>query len=354
MLGQGAATDTTPSTMPCTAPVDNPVVALYEKAKASSLEIFVGGRSEGSGWLADPNGLLITAAHVISGKLGVIEVRGQAVPEKTVAKLVALDCGHDLALLRVPARERPYPSLEVAPKSGVIGQRAYLFGSAIFRRNIMLPGFVARMGTTYEFSAFSNDYVQAYHIAGASPPGTSGGFWLDEQGRVVANQSGYISLEKSPQGIAYVIPAEAIAKLLLERKTIVIAGLGMAVDELDEQSRDYIERFPPGQEGLVPLRFIKGGAAELAGLSRDTLIVAIDGKTFADRDGFLDAVRARRPGEEVTLRLLESASKPTREVKVRLRQVAPVVIKPTSQSTSKPAAVPVSKPATMPASRAAH
>lgn len=358
LLAAGCVAAQNVAVSPASAPCD--VGVLYEKAKAASLEILVGGRSEGSGWLADPNGLLITAEHVISGKNGPIEVRGPSIPERTVAKVVGLDCGHDLALLSIPSRAAPYPCLEVAPQSAKVGQRVFLFGTALFRHNEMLPGYAARNGNTYEFSAFCNDYVQCYHIAGASPPGTSGGCWIDEQGRVVANQSGYISLEKAPQGLCYVIPAEAIGNLLRERKTVVISGLGMAVDELNEQAHDFIDRFPAGQEGLVPMRLLKGGPAETAGLSRDTLIVAADGKSVSERDEFLTAIRAHKPGTEITLRVVE-AGKAARDVKLRLRQVVAVprasslpAGKPASVPANKPVTAPASQPSSKPADRAAH
>ena len=38
---------------------------FYEKAKAASVEILVNGHLNGSGWIADPQGLVMTAGHVV-------------------------------------------------------------------------------------------------------------------------------------------------------------------------------------------------------------------------------------------------------------------------------------------------
>ncbi len=37
----------------------------YEKAKAATVEILVNGHLNGTGWIADSKGLLMTAGHVV-------------------------------------------------------------------------------------------------------------------------------------------------------------------------------------------------------------------------------------------------------------------------------------------------
>src|SRR6266404_1229802 len=44
--------------------------ALYDRARAASVEILVAGRQDGSGWFASDDGLVVTAAHVVWGHFG--------------------------------------------------------------------------------------------------------------------------------------------------------------------------------------------------------------------------------------------------------------------------------------------
>src|SRR5438552_16115785 len=44
--------------------------ALYERVRASSVEILVAGRQDGSGWFASDDGLVVTAGHVGWGHVG--------------------------------------------------------------------------------------------------------------------------------------------------------------------------------------------------------------------------------------------------------------------------------------------
>jgi S1-C subfamily serine protease len=62
----------------------------------------------------------------------------------------------------------------------------------------------------------------------------------------------------------------------------------------------------------------KDGPAAKAGLTKESLITAIDGKPVAFIDDLMAAVRSKRPGEEVTLQVLDPGDKPPRTVRLPL------------------------------------
>ena len=98
-----------PSVEPC------PPAELYESAKRASVEILVDGHLGGSGFFVDKEGLLLTAAHMI-GRPGLrVEILSPTAG-RIKAEVVAVDLGHDLALLRVESREDGYPELPLAEK----------------------------------------------------------------------------------------------------------------------------------------------------------------------------------------------------------------------------------------------
>ena len=77
-------------------------------------------------------------------------------------------------------------------------------------------------------------FRRVLHIAGPSPPGTSGGCWVDEFGQVVASQSGFIDFG-GHTGIAWAAPAAPIRQLLATREDARTPTLGVPVEELVEQ-----------------------------------------------------------------------------------------------------------------------
>jgi len=310
----------------CGALQSGPSVSVYERVQRASVEVLVAGRLEGSGWFADPQGYVVTAAHIFAGR-----PEGQSieivspVAGRLPAKIVAVDIGHDLALLHVdgPADAR-YPWLEVAKRSPQLGEDVFVFGTPMFRHGVVMHGRVARATPSYEYLPGYAEYVYAYTVRGAAPHGSSGGCWVDHRGYVIGNQCGLMIHNNAHTGLAFVIPPQPIARLLAERTDAVTPTLNLAVEELWEQSADYIARFGPGAEGLVPA-VVKGVAAE-AKLSRDMIITAIDGQPVRYRDELLRTIRQRSPGDTVTLTVApidNAEAKKEIQVKVAQRHLAP-------------------------------
>jgi len=294
---------------------------LYEHARQASLEVIVAGRLEGSGWLADAKGLAVTAAHVVRKHADRVEVISP-VAGRLPAKVIAVDRGHDLALLELPKHEKAYPALEVAEGMPPPTSSIFLYGVVQFRHGLLVRGTIARREPSYEYLFELKQYIRAVYVVAPTPNGTSGGCWLDRRGRVVGNQSGFMLRNGDISGIAYVIPPEAIRRLVQTRKSAETPTIGAAVEEIWEQKVDWIEQFPAGTEGIVPVRIHENGPAAKAGIEpRSLVITKVDGKPVHYRDELLDLVRARRPGDEMTLEVLRPDAKSTAEIKLRLESL---------------------------------
>ncbi len=295
---------------------------LYERARRASVEILVAGRLEGSGWLAAADGVVVTAAHVLAGaddRIEVIHAGGQRLP----AKALAFDWGHDIALLQIEGGAAPWPRLDVAEGMPPPGAPVLFYGSALFRHGIMLGGTAAQASTTFNYFADRGMPMRAYHITAPSPPGTSGGPWLDRSGRVVGNQSGFVTHRQSGAGIAIVAPPDAIRHLLRRRESVVRPSMDCGLEELWSQPKGFIQRFPEGTEGVITIPLQKKGAAKAAGLNRESLITAIDGRPVRYRDDVYNLVWQRQPGDLVALDVLPPENAAPRRVWLTLRRLGP-------------------------------
>ena len=295
--------------------------SLYTRLQRASVEILVNGRMTGSGCFVSSDGVILTACHVVKDKGKDIEIVSPVVGRMS-ARRIATDRGHDLALLRVSGEKRKYPHLDIAPRIPDALSEVLLSSSPIWRHGLVLKGSVARKTPSYCRQTALNCYVRCIYIDGASPVGSSGGCWTDSRGRVVGVQSGYLNnTDKSPVGIAFAAPADAIARLLTERGDRDVATMGAAIEELWTQSQGFIARLPKGIQGIVTPRLDKGGPLEKAGMTHETLILEIDGKPVAYLDKLLEIVQSKKPGDQVTLKVIEPIGKPPREVKIRLAEV---------------------------------
>ena len=294
---------------------------LYTKLQRASVEILVNGRMTGSGCFVSSDGVVLTACHVVKDKGKHIEVVSQVAGRMT-ARRIATDRGHDLALLRVAGKDRKYPYLEVAPRIPGALSEVMLSSSPIWRHSLVLKGSVAGGTPSYCRQTALGCYIRCIYIDGSSPVGSSGGCWTDTRGRVVGVQSGYLNnKDKSPVGIAFAAPADAIARLLADGGDREVATMGAAIEELWTQSQGFIARLPKGTQGIVTPRIDKGGPLDKAGMTQETLIMEIDGKRVIYLDKLLEIVQSKKPGDQVTLKVIEPIGKGPREVKIRLAKV---------------------------------
>lgn len=295
--------------------------AIYETLRLASVEVLVNGHMAGSGCFVDADGLVLTAAHVVKGKNNTIEVLSPVAGRRKAAR-VAVDLGHDLALLRATKGGGPYPSLEIAPGMPAPTADVLLFSSPLWRHDLVLKGSVARSEPSYCWQPALRDYVRCVYIAGASPVGSSGGSWADARGRIVGVQLGYLNnKDKSPVGIAFAAPQDAIRRLLAARRSRETATLGGSLEELWTQSPGFIARLPKGTRGVVTPVLVKRGPMAKAGFTKETVITAAEGRPVAYTDDILAIVRSKKPGDEITLTVIEPIGKPQREVKIRLGRI---------------------------------
>ncbi len=292
-----------------------PPAELYQLAKRASAEILVDGHFGGSGFFVDEEGLLLTAAHVIGRPGSRIEILSPQTG-RIEAEVVAVDLGHDSVLLRVEPRDNGYAALPIAEKLPPPGDDVFLFGAPLFRHAVLLCGTIARDDLVYSY--YTGRYNEVLHVACTVQSGMSGGPWVNRRGEVVALQSGVMSANAIPIGIAHAIPYTAIRDLLNERRNAATPTMGAAVEELWQHGRSLLDRFAPGTEGLVLRNVIKDGPAARAGLREWDAVVAADGQKIRLSGELLTVIRSKQPGDELKLTVVGPDGTGTRETTVRL------------------------------------
>jgi serine protease Do len=270
----------------------------YEKAKAATVEVLVNGHLNGTGWLADAKGLVMTAGHVIETPDRKLEVMSPSLGRKD-AKVVAVDYGHDLALLSIESRKEGYPFLKLAEKSPAPGTAVFVIGAPLYRHGVLASGNIAAAETGFEY--YADRFNEVTHIAATIPRGMSGGPWFDAAGEVVGVQSGVMSQGTVPIGIAFAGPLPAIQKLLERKKSAATPSLGMIVEEVWALDRKTMDRFPPKTEGLIVKFLQPDGPAARAGLKESDLVISADGKRVRLTSDLLRIVCGKQPGQPVEL-----------------------------------------------------
>jgi len=303
--------------LPAAEPNGDPAVSgeLYVRVKQTAVEVLVDDHLKGSGNMIAAEGLAITAAHVIGRPGARVELLSPLAGRRK-AEVVAVDLGHDLALLRAESREGGYPFLPLANALPPAGGEVYLVGTPIFRHAVMFRGIVACETPTFEH--LNPGYVAVLTLAATVPSGTSGGAWVDRQGALIGVQSGVMSNNGIPVGVSFAGLVSGVQRLLETQQTASTPNLGTAVEETWQQGRDILDRFPPQTEGLIVKVLQADGPAARGGLKQFDLIIEVDGQAVRLPDELLRRVRQKKPGESVSLTVLGPDGTGKRQVVVTL------------------------------------
>jgi S1-C subfamily serine protease len=288
---------------------------LYARLKQASVEVLVDDHLNGSGSLIAADGLVITAAHVI-GRPGVrVEVLSP-VAGRRKAEVVAVDLGHDLALLRAEPRDGGYPFLPVSDALPPPGTEVYLLGTPIFRHAVLFRGTVACEEPSFEH--LNPGYVAVTTLAATAPSGTSGGPWVDRHGGadrraerrdVEQRDSRWRRLCGVP---GWDPPLAGNAAECVHAQPGCGRGRDLAAGPR------CLGPLPAADRGLIVKVLQADGPAARGGLKQFDLIVASDGQAVRLPAELLRLVRQKKPGESVALSVLGPDGTGKREVTVTL------------------------------------
>jgi len=199
------------------------------ESSAPSVVAVEHGHGQGSGIIVSGDGYVITNAHVVHGRAGVLSVR-LAGGEELPADVVGEDHASDLAVLRVGARGLSSLSLDESRRLRV-GQLVLAIGNPLrFERSVSL-GVVSAIDRSLPGPG-RRPFEGLVQTDAAINPGNSGGPLLDARGAVVGINTAVIP---RAHGLGFAIPAHTAAWVTavlirdgrVERPLLGISAQGM-------------------------------------------------------------------------------------------------------------------------------
>ncbi len=315
-------------------------IAVYKKALPSVVNItstavqfdfFYGPvpqQGQGSGFILNKDGLILTNNHVIDNAQRV-EVK---LSDKHTykAQVLGVDKNHDLALLKINAPNL-VPATLAESNGLVVGQRVYAIGNPFGLQGTMTRGIISAIRSIR--GPQGNPIEDAIQTDAAVNPGNSGGPLLNSRGEVIGITT-LIANNGADQssGIGFAIPINTAKAVLADyakygyfrRPSLDIVTLPVGPDVAEQIGL-------PAEYGILIERVLPGGAADRAGLKGGTqrayqgntpvmlggdLIVGLDGQEIASPQDLSAAMNAHRAGDTVTLTVFRGRKK--LDVKVTL------------------------------------
>ena len=327
--GGGGPAKTTTQVVVQTASEGFDAAKVYREASPGVVtirSIFEGSAAEGSGFVLDGSGRIVTNAHVVTDGEGAGRKEAKAVyvefPDRNVvsARIVGFDPFADVALLEVkPDGFALHPLKLGDDRKLVVGQPVAAIGSPFGEQQSLSVGVVS--ATDRAVQSLTKFQIEGAIQTDASiNPGNSGGPLLDAGARVIGINQQIETNSGANDGVGFAVPVSAIKRSVAQLEhggAVEYAYIGVSTQALYPQLAEKLGL--ETDHGALLAEVVPGGPADEAGLKGgdeklrfqgipyevggDT-IVAVDGRQVVQPDDLARYVAAHRPGDTVTLEVL--------------------------------------------------
>jgi putative serine protease PepD len=293
------------------------VNAIYRNSYQGVVEIMVDSTSssgfgstqaEGSGWVYDSKGDVVTNEHVVDGAdtIKVTFWNGKTYD----AHLVGSDQTSDLAVIKVDAPAAMIHPLKVGDSSALrVGDGVVAIGSPFGLQETVTSGIVSAL-----HRSISSPGQQPFTISdsiqtdAAINHGNSGGPLLNTAGAVVGVNSQIRSDSGDNAGIGFSIPSNTVRSVvtqLISTGKAEHAFLGVTIDST-------------ASDALIA--GVRGGTpAAKAGLKKGDVVTSLGGHQISSPDELASIINSFKPGDSVKITYERGGESHTAQVKLATR-----------------------------------
>ena len=309
--------------------------ALYAARAPGVVTIYANlgldGTAQGSGFVVDRDGVILTNAHVITNaaeaRTNVQGARAVYVEfadgERIGGRVVGWDLFSDVGVIRVKPADHPLDPVPLGDSAKVVvGEPVAAIGSPFGKQSSLTVGVVSATGRSIDSLASGGFTVSnAIQTDAQINRGNSGGPLFDADGRVIGINAQIESTSGTNEGVGFAIPIDLARRSLdqlLRTGKVRYAYIGVSTQDV---TPGIAQAFGLGADrGALVTRVEDGSPAGLAGLHGGSrteafngldvtlggdLIVAIGGTKVDDADDVSRLVTTTlEPGQTVTFTVL--------------------------------------------------
>ena len=277
-------------------------------------------RGQGSGVVIDPQGLVLTNAHVVDRVESVSVTLANG--DQLDGEVIGTDPVTDLALVLLESKDLPPQAPLGDSESMEVGDWAIALGTPFGLERTVTLGIVSSLHRNINSLGFSDKRLDLIQTDAAINPGNSGGPLVNGDGEVI----GINTLVRSGPGagLGFAIPinlARRVADQLQDMGEVVHPYIGLQLVGLTPRIAREHNRDPnalvelPEHDGALVQSVLPDGPAQKAGLRRGDLVIGVGDQRVSDPQNLLEVVDAARIGAPLPLKLLRSGKEITLSVK---------------------------------------
>lgn len=264
-------------------------------------------RGQGSGFIIDRDGVILTNAHVVNqaDKVTVILKDGRSLE----GKVQGVDPVTDLAVVKI-AGSKDLPIAELGNSSLVkVGDWAIAVGNPFGLDNTVTLGIVSTLKRSSAAVGMTDKRLDFIQTDAAINPGNSGGPLLNAQGQVIGINT---AIRADAMGIGFAIPidkAKQITTQLARGEKVSHPYLGVQMvtltpDIATENNNDPNAPFQiPAINGVLVVRVLPNTAASVAGMRRGDVILEVNGDPIQDASQLQDVMENSHVSQRLKVKI---------------------------------------------------
>jgi serine protease Do len=267
--------------------------------------------SQGSGFIIEPDGRVVTNFHVVKDAREVIVVMDDGTEYK--AKVLGADEKTDVAVVQMDGKGKTFPTVPFANSSIRVGDWVLAVGNPFGLGGTVTAGIVSARGREIGSGPY-DDYLQ---IDAPINHGNSGGPTFNLAGEVVGMNTAIFSPTGGSVGIGFAIPTETIQRVVtqLEKGGEVVRGwLGVQIQPITPDIADSIGL--KEARGALVSESQKDSPAIKAGIKSGDAIIEVNGKPVKDPRDLARTIAGFEPGSSVKVTVFRDGK--TQDVAVTL------------------------------------
>jgi S1-C subfamily serine protease len=272
------------------------------------------GQAAGTGMIISSNGEILTNNHVVDGSTSIqVTIAGRSKPY--TAHVIGAAPSADIAVIKVDGVSG-LPTVSFASSSSVnVGDAILALGNALGQGGTpdVSQGTVTALDQTItasEGGAKSEQLSGMIQSDATIYPGDSGGPLVNASGQVIGmitagNVQGFRS---SASNVTYAIASDSLLNVANQiRSGQASAGIiygqvgfiGVKVETIDASIASQLGLNV--SSGALVRSVVSGSPAAAAGITKNSVITSVGGATVTGTDSLGTAIRARKPGERVSV-----------------------------------------------------
>jgi serine protease Do len=267
--------------------------------------------SLGSGFIIDPDGIVVTNNHVISeaDEINVILNDGT----KLKAELIGKDQKTDLALLRVKP-DRPLKAVKFGDSEKLrLGEWVVAIGNPFSFGGSVTAGIISGRNRELNSGPYDN-YIQT---DAAINRGNSGGPLFNLDGEVIGINTAIISPSGGSIGIGFAVPSKTalpVIEQLREYRETRRGWLGVRIQQVSEEIAESLGM--KQARGALIAGVDEKGPAKPGGIEPGDVIVKFDGHDIKEMRDLPRVVADTPVGKDVPVVVIRKGKEETKTIKV--------------------------------------